>query len=202
MTRNTLTVLAAAAALSFAVTTPAAMADPGAANACPPYGFLDNINYAVNPSMEVLGPNGSPTTWFNGMFTPAPSAAQGWYMHSSNAGATVTSELVATNVPGPGGTKMLRFIAGGNEGGIYQRTNLPPIKLMFSAWVKVRRGHIALQAQGGNTGPVSWSTKLGEWEQLRVCTDGTVPTDLLVIYNQAPTGGEFYVDRIEVRKIP
>ena len=202
MNRHLLVALTALTGAALAFVAPAASADPGAANACPPYGFLNLTNYAVNPSMEFVGPNGSPTTWMNGMLTPAPSAAKSWYMHSSNAGATVTSELVPTDVPGPGGGRMLRFIAGGNEGGIYQHTGLPPVKLMFSAWVKVRRGHIAMQAQGGNTGPVSWSTKRGEWEQLRVCTDGSVPTDMLVIYNQDPAGGEFYVDRVEVRRIP
>jgi hypothetical protein len=49
---------------------------------------------------------------------------------------------------------------------------------------------------------VAWSTKNGEWEQLRVCTDGTVRPDWFVIYNQDPRGGEFYVDRVEVRALP
>lgn len=48
--------------------------------------------------------------------------------------------------------------------------------------------------------PVSWSTRHGEWEQLRVCTDATGATDTMVIYNQDPNGGLFYVDRVELRE--
>jgi hypothetical protein len=73
---------------------------------------------------------------------------------------------------------------------------------MLSAWVLVRSGQVGIQLQGGNTGPAAFSTKIGEWEQLRVCTDGTVPSDFIVIYNQAPSGGIFFVDRVEVRDTP
>ena len=48
----------------------------------------------------------------------------------------------------------------------------------------------------------AWSTKQGEWEQLRVCTDGTVSVDSIVIYNQAPGGGTFDIDRVEVLRTP
>ena len=53
---------------------------------------------------------------------------------------------------------------------------------------------------GGNQGPGAWSTKIGEWEQLRVCTNGSL-SDRFVIYNQTPSGGEFYIDRVEVREM-
>lgn len=191
---------AAAAALllqSFAV-----HADPGPASACPPYSLAGSPNLAVNPSFEAVGPNGSPTTWVSGDPFPAPSAASGWYMHSSNAGAQVTSALITTHAPGPNGARMLHYIAGGNEGGIYQQLGDSPAKLMFSAWVFVNSGHVELQPQGGPGNPVAWSTKIGEWEELRVCTDGSVPTGYFFIGNQNPRGGDFYVDRIEIRKIP
>lgn len=179
-----------------------AHADVGAAIHCPPYSFANNVNYAQNPGFEIAGPNGSLTTWQNGDPTPAPSAAAGWSMHSSNAGARVLSELVTTHAPGPNGARMLRFVAGGNEGGIYQLINNPPAKVMFSAWVFVRSGRAELQADALTQGPVAWTTKTGEWEQLRVCTDGSVPTNWFLIYNQDPRGGEFYVDRVEVRALP
>ncbi len=47
----------------------------------------------------------------------------------------------------------------------------------------------SFRANGGTTGPAAYSTKLNEWEQLRVCTDGTVFADMFVIYNQVATGG-------------
>jgi hypothetical protein len=193
--------LLAAAALTLSAAG-AAHAEPGAANACPPYGFLNATNYATNPSFETLGPNGSPVNWQNGQPAPAPAAAASWTMHSSNAGAPITTALEPTNVPQNGGARMLHITSGSNEGGVFQNVANSPRKMMFSVWVKVRRGHVAIQAQGGNTGPVSWSTKTGEWEQLRVCTDGTVPTNMLVIYNQDPAGGDFWVDRAEARAIP
>lgn len=175
---------------------------PAAATACPPFGFVNNINLAKNASFEVAGPNGSATTWQAGGPNFPPSAANNWLMHSSNQSATVSSKLVPTNVPGAGGAKMLHFIAGGNEGGIYQRQDSAPAKLMFSAWVFVKSGHVAVQANGGNLGPTAWSTKHGEWEQLRVCTDGTVPTGFFVVWNEDPNGGDFFVDRVEIRETP
>jgi hypothetical protein len=174
-------------------------AAPAAATVCPPIGFVNNINLATNPSFETCG---APRKWKIGDPVPAPSAASGWYMHSDNNGAPVMSECVTTHAPGPNGAKMLHYVAGGGEGGIYQIVASAPAKLMMSAWVFVRRGHVAMQAQGGNTGPTTWSTKLGEWEELRLCSDGTVPTGMWVIYNEDPAGGEFYVDRVEVRQTP
>ena len=179
-----------------------ASADPGAALHCPPYSFLNNANYAANPGFESFGPNGSPTIWQNGDPTPAPSAAAGWFMHSDNAGSKVLSELVTTHAPGPNGSRMLRSVAGGNEGGIYQIPVNPPAKVMFSAWVFVRAGRVELQVDALSQGPVSWTTKVGEWEQLRVCTDGAVQPNMYLIYNQDPRGGEFFVDRVEVRALP
>ena len=178
------------------------IADQGAAIACPPYAFLNNVNYAANNGFEMIGQNGSPTFWQAGLASPAPSAAAGWFMHSSNGGARVVSEIVTTHAPGPNGARMLRFIAGGNEGGIYQTLNNPPAKVMFSAWVFVRSGRAELQVDALSQGPISWTTKIGEWEQLRVCTDGTIQPNWFSIYNQDPRGGEFFVDRVEVRAIP
>ena len=190
----------------FAATTLAplqsAHADTGAAIHCPPYSFANNINYAPNPGFEIAGPDGPLTSWQNGDPTPAPSAAAGWYMHSSNSGARVISELVTTHAPGPNGARMLRFVAGGNEGGIYHILNNPPAKVMFSAWVFVRYGRAELQVDALTQGPVAWTTKTGEWEQLRVCTDGSVAANWFLIYNQDPRGGEFYVDRAEIRALP
>ena len=51
-------------------------------------------------------------------------------------------------------------------------------------------------------GPSSWNTKVGEWEQLRVCTDSTVPTGMFIIWNEDPSGGEFFVDRVEIKETP
>jgi hypothetical protein len=168
-----------------------------AAAQCPPLSFVTNTNLAVNPSFEKGGP---PQTWPPGT---GKSAAYGWWMHSSNDSATVTSSLVATTVPGPGGSKMLRFQAGGNEGGVYQIIPNSPKKVMFSVWVRVMSGKVVIGANGFvNQTPYSWSTKIGEWEQLRICTDGTYNTGYFFIVQNLPTGGLFYVDRVEIKEIP
>lgn len=169
---------------------------------CPPIGFVTG-NTALNASFETAQagvPVGDTTCW-----TPRAgstnSAAANWTMHSSNGGAKVCSSLVPSNAPGAGGGLMLKFKAGSNEGGVFQSIPTVPGKTyMFSAWVKVISGHVAMQSSGGNTGPVSWSTKQGEWEQLRVCTDSSGATDTMVIYNQDANGGQFYVDRVELRE--
>ena len=178
--------------------------NPGAAAAtnCPPFSFVNNINLAKNPSFEVAGPNGPSTTWHAGGPDNPPSAANNWIMHSNNAQAPVSSKLEATNVPGPGGAKMLHFIASGVESGIYQRQDTAPAKLMFSVWLFVKSGHVGVATSGGTSGPAAYSTKHGEWEQLRVCTDGTVPSGFFIIWNQDANGGDFFVDRVEIRETP
>jgi hypothetical protein len=172
-------------------------AAPSAATVCPPKEF-SSPNLAINSRFEYCT---TAKTWRNGDQLPASAAAKSWYMHSDNNGAKVTSECVPY-APAPGGKYMLHFIAGGGEGGIYQNLENAPAKVMLSAWVFVKRGQVSMQAQAGNTGPAAWSTKIGEWEQLRVCSDGTVPTGMWAIYNSDTRGGEFYVDRVEVRQIP
>lgn len=190
--------LAAAALLAATL----AQATSPASIYCPPIGFVTG-NTAVNPSFETPDPAvpvGTETCW-----TPSSgsvnSAAKNWTMHSSNGGAKVCSTLLPSNAPGGQGGQMLKFKAGGNEGGVFQSIPGTAGKTyMFSVWVKVNKGQVAMQSSAGNTGPAAWSTKKGEWEQLRVCTDSTGVTDTMVIYNQDPAGGLFYVDRAELRE--
>jgi hypothetical protein len=180
-----------------AVSIPVGPMEVPAAAQCPPLSFVTGINLAANPSFEK---GGSPQTWPPGN---AQSAAAGWTMHSSNDSATVVSSRVATTVPGPGGLKMLAFKAGGNEGGVFQIIPNSPRKVMFSVWVKTMSGRVVIGANGMvNQTPYSWSTKIGEWEQLRVCTDGTYDTGYFFIIQNMPTGGFFYADRVEVKEIP
>ena len=187
-------------------------AAPAAATFCPPFSFSNAINHALNPSFETIGANGNPS------ICPAPcvaakeSAAANWTIHSDNFGSAVTTRVEPLSVLDPNrvpfgtdpgaGRRMLHIIAGGGEGGVYQRVRRSPAKLMFQVWVYVRRGHVVIQPHGTNLGPAAWSAKKNQWEELRVCTDGTVPTNLLVIYNQDPNGGDFFVDRAEARETP
>ena len=204
MRRTISRAVALASALSVAFATSARAASP-AASACPDYFFLSG-NLALNPNFETPAPGvpiGSAKCWQNGDPSPVTSAAANWQMHSSNAGAPVCSTLVSGSAPGPGGSTLLAFRAGSNEGGIYQSHALDPKKAyMFSVWVMVRSGQLAIQSRGMTGGPVAWTSKIGEWEQLRVCTDGSFPPGWFFVYNQDPTGGAFYVDKVEIRPIP
>jgi len=195
---------AATAALALACT--AALAQSPAASHCPGFS-ISPFNLAVNPGFELPAANvpaGDATCWQNGQPLPAGAAAAGWLMHTSNDAARVCSRLVDSTAPGPNGRRMLAFRAGGNEGGIYQdvRGIVDPARAyMFSACVLVRSGRVGMSGTNGG-GPASFSTKIGEWEQLRVCTNSRAVTDILAIYNQDPAGGTFYVDRGELREIP
>ncbi len=200
-----LTLLAAASTLALASS--AAIAQSSAASQCPGFS-ISETNLAVNPGFELpTGPRpaGAAVCWQNGDPLPAQSAAAGWQMHTSNAGARVCSQLIDSTTPGPSGRRMLAFRAEGNEGGIYQdvRGIVDPARAyLFSAWVFVRSGKVGMSGTGSMGGPSSFTTKIGQWEQLRVCTNSRAVTDILSIYNQDAAGGTFYVDRIELREIP
>jgi hypothetical protein len=159
-----------------------------------------NTNFEA-PSPGI--PAGTLTCWVPGLPTPPPSAAANWTMHTSNDADRVCSQLVPSTTPGPHGTYMLRFVAGGNEGGVFQSLTVPPSgQYMFSVWVFVLSGQVAVQSSAGVGGPVAWTTKINQWEQLRVCNNSLFPADTMVVYNQEPNGGSFYIDRVELREIP
>lgn len=189
----------------LAAAAPAAQAASPAASLCPSYYFLSS-DLGINDSFETPAPSvplGTKTCWQAGGAPNPVSAADSWYMHSSNAGAKVCSKLMASTAPGPRGKEMVQFIAGGNEGGVYQYLNLDPAKsYMFSVWVYVRSGQVAIQSNNMTGGPGAWSSKIGEWEQLRVCNNSQFSANSMWIVNEDPNGGTFYVDRAEVREIP
>ncbi len=194
---------AAIALLPFAVAS-AGAASP-AASACPDSFFLSG-ELEPNPEMEIPQagvPLGQQACWQSGGLPMPPSAASGWFMHSNNAGAKICSKLVNGGAPGSNGGKRLLVNARGNEGGVYR--NVPFVAgkgYMFSVWVLAKSGQVAIQSSGTTGGPVAWTSKTGQWEQLRVCNNSQFGVDQLVIYNQAAAGGKFYVDRVELREIP
>jgi hypothetical protein len=199
--------------LSLPVAT-GAQADPSAATACPPLGFADTVNYADNPSFETIGENGNPSICHSPCIDPQESAADQWTIHSDNFRHTVKTKLEPLSVLDPReepfGTdpkaehRILHVVAHGNESGVYQRhfDTVSGTKVMFQVWTYVKSGFVEIQPHGGPGGPVAWSTKTNQWEELRVCTDGTAPVDLFFVLNQDPAGGEFWIDRAEIRLTP
>ena len=192
----------AATVAAFALSSFAVQAQSPAASACPDQAISPD-NLAANPSFELPAvgvPLGEFACWQSGDAVPAQSAAAGWQMHTDNAGARVCSRLMPGGAPGPSGRRMLAFQATSTEGGLYQAQALDPSKAyMFSVWVLVRSGQVVIQSRGFIGGPVAWTSKTGEWEQLRVCTNSLANTDALVVFNQAAGGGTFLVDRVELR---
>jgi hypothetical protein len=168
------------AALSF-VTLAVPFAQAQSAPTCPPISFPDITNLAKNPSFEVAGKYGPFKVYLG--FGGEESAAANWLVHSSNEHAVVTTELLPTTVP------------------------IPPGYAMCSVWVFVKSGHVQMGVNSTNLGPVAWSEKHNEWEELRVCTGydcvgkQKTPVDSVYIYNEDQKGGEFYVDRVELRRI-
>lgn len=55
---------------------------------------------------------------------------------------------------------------------------------------------------GDNFGHPVRSYQVGPSTLPRVCTDGSIPVDMFVVDNQDPTGGDFYIDRAEVKSVP
>ena len=55
-------------------------------------------------------------------------------------------------------------------GGIYQVPPIPPGYAMCSVWVFVKSGRVQMGVNSTNLGPVAWSEKHNEWEELRACT--------------------------------
>ena len=72
------------------------------------------------------------------------------------------------------GTKMIHIESIGNESGVYQPlpAELIHSKLMFSAWVNVKKGHVFIGLGSFVGGPGGWSTKHNQWEELHVCSNG------------------------------
>jgi hypothetical protein len=184
-------------AFAFLFLSGAAQADV-AADVCPPMGFLNTTNHVQNSSFEKADHGGV-----------NHSAAKNWFLHGDNEGDPVTSSLIATTVPhgtDPGeGSKMIHIDAKGNESGVYQilPVELVHSKLMFSVWVNVKKGHVAIQLGSFVGGPAGWSTKHNQWEELHICSNGNPDApaqDSIFIVNEDPAGGHFDIDRVEVRE--
>jgi hypothetical protein len=177
----------------------------GAGLVCPP-NTLGTTNLVkggsiAGGSFENCGPK---KTWTEANPGNGLSANTNWLIHSNNSPSKpVTTECIPSTAPGPNFQKMLHVEAGAHESGVFQDLRpTVPLKVMFSAWVFVNKGRVWIQAHGGGTDiPAAATTKIGQWEQLRVCTDGTLAPDIFYIVNQDAAGGDFYVDKVEIRQI-
>lgn len=161
-----------------------------AALSCPPYTPPAGPNLLRNTDFEQAGPCGVATWWLSPIQNNCGvrSAAGDWFIHTGKKLDSVATSLVPSALPIGGGGRMVSIQAAGVESGIWQAPPAGLKKVMASAWVFVRSGHVVMGVQAVTAGPYSWSTKTKEWELLRVCTDGSVPVDWFFIYNWAPAG--------------
>ncbi len=182
----------------------AGRAEPGAANICPQITISPTApqNLAQNPGFEI---SCNPASCTEG--NCGASAALHWRLHAGDhQGAfTTTSCVTPSQVPEKGGQKMLRVTTNGPEGGVWQALTPSSKNTMLSVWVRVRTGQVVIQLhtnelQAGGPGPKAWSTKQGEWEQLRICSADGVNVDRIVIYNQDLRSSIFDIDRVEVKR--
>jgi hypothetical protein len=122
-----------------------------------------------------------------------------------NPGSVVKTQCVPTTAPGPNYFTMMQVTTNKANTGILQTPNpIGATKTMFSVYVFVKKGGVQIRSgtSGTTLGSTSHSIKKGEWEQLRVCTDGSVNVNQLVIQGTDPTGSDFYVDRAELYRMP
>lgn len=133
----------------------------------------------------------------------SPAIAIDWKRHFDNIDGKIASKCMPSEDPAKDDVRLLKIVSNGSKSGVFlELPNLKPNnKRMTSTRVWVRSGRVAIAMQGGTTRPSARSTKVGEWEQLQICTDATAQSDSLVIYNQVKGGGRFVVDRIEMRDI-
>jgi hypothetical protein len=158
--------VAMAAFLAVTLALPlAGRAEQAAATICPPMNFPQQ-NLASNPGFEVS----CTLAWVScsgaSCNVPPPSAAAGWTMHTQNGSTISTRCVTPSQVPEKGGPKMLQVRATSPEGGVRQRLRPSNLRTMFSVWVRVQSGQVAIQLQDFSNGPAAWSTKHLEWEQL------------------------------------
>jgi hypothetical protein len=163
---------------------------------CAPVVFTQNSNFSF------VGPTGIATNHVGPM--PAggtPSGAQDWRAHNSNAGAVINTNLMGST--GPDGGRMLQVRTLGNEGGVFQKFNpAGEKKVLVTAWVYVMKGQVQLGlGKDGFTSQAVMSTKINQWEKLSIVSDGNTENNWVWVYNQAPAGGDFYIDFVEVRTI-
>jgi hypothetical protein len=174
---------------------------PPAPCPAPHFNPFTTTNLLKNFSFNSVGPMGTTTTHSGALPVPFPSsAAQDWLMHNSNSGATITTRMIPST--GPQGPRMLQVRTGGTEGGVIQNFSSKHKgagKIVGAVWVFVNKGKVQLgiHADGSPTASVM-STKIGQWELLKVCSDGNSSNSMFFVLNQDPDGGDFFIDAATV----
>lgn len=157
----------------------------------------------VNPSFEIIGPNGSPTVHSPGVPGGAGvSAADAWGVFHNTVPATTTTAVLPSTLPGAG-ARMLQVQTDRVLNGINQVTGPPgsgPQKGIASAWVRVNSGVVGMgSGNHGNTGIDIQTTLTGTWEYLQA-PNGQTPFNQILFYDQSG-GADFYVEEADMLEL-
>lgn len=147
------------------------------------------------------------TSTFDKKDAGSSSAAEEWRVWNSVDGI-ITTELVRSTFPYGGSMTMIHVTTAGIHSGLVQKfllENTGPSRIIASAWVFVKRGHVGIGTGNGgatnNTDAVSKTT--GQWEYLEA-SNSISPANEFIIYsdNQTEDGADFYVAEASVVEIP
>jgi hypothetical protein len=176
-------------------------------------------NLVLNPSFELIGPDGADTSLGPAASPPdAPSGAASWLIWN-NAGLTPTTSTAdcvnasadpackvgAFQPSAIDGTHTLHVVTDSSSSGVYQQflpLNTGPIDVAWSIWIYVISGQVAVAVgNGGGTHPAGvdqLTSTTGSWQQLNSHNDPTnSPANEITVYSVSP-GANFYVDLADV----
>jgi len=176
-------------------------------------------NLVLNPSFELIGPDGADTSlgpaasppdfpsaaldwmiWNNATLTPTTSTA-----YCANGSADPACKVGAFQPPAIDGTHTLHVVTDSSSSGVFQQflpLNAGPMDVVWSIWIYVVSGQVAVAVgNGGGTHPVGAgqiTSTTGVWQQLNSHNDPTnSPANEITIYS-ASAGANFYVDAADV----
>jgi hypothetical protein len=176
-------------------------------------------NLVLNPSFELIGPDGADTSLGPASSPPdSPSGAADWLIWN-NAGLTpTTSTAYCANADSDpackigsfqptavDGTHTLHIATDSPGSGIYQQflpVNTGPMDVVWSIWIYVVSGQVGVGVgNGGATHPVGadqLTNTIGLWQQLISQTDPTnTPANEITVYSVGQ-GANFFVDAVVV----
>jgi hypothetical protein len=176
-------------------------------------------NLVLNPSFELIGPDGADTSLGPAASPPdAPSGAASWLIWN-NAGLTPTTstaycvnasadpacKIGAFQPAAVDGTHTLRVVTDSLGSGIYQQflpLNAGPMDVAWSIWIYVVSGQVGVGVgNGGGTHPAAanqLTSTTGVWEQLVSQNDPTnAPANEITVYSVSQ-GANFFVDLADV----
>jgi len=161
-------------------------------------------NLIPNPGFENPAPGvapGTPVAYTNFCFG-GTSAAANWTVWINSCGTNISTELVASTLPG-GGKYMMHVVTTGNANGIVHCCFSNHTTTLSSVWVYVNSGCVGMgTGNGGDTSNTDEMTcEPGTWIQFKA-PNGVSPANEFIVYSVITAGADFYVDNAKVVAAP